>query len=141
MKKITFIIASVILVSSMVGCGYHVMGKGGAFPEGITSVAIIPLENKTKEPNLTAIFTSSLRREFIFRQDVKVVTEQKAEATLEGSITSIEPASIAYSSEGRATEYNISVTLDVRLIRRSTRPFSGRVTRSRARGTIWRPST
>ena len=121
MKTITFLIALIILVSAMVGCGYHVMGKGGTFPDGITSVAIIPLENKTREPNLTAIFTSAFRREFIFRRDVEVVTEQKAETTLEGAITSIDPASVAYSSEGRATEYTISVTLDVRLIRRSNK--------------------
>jgi outer membrane lipopolysaccharide assembly protein LptE/RlpB len=121
MKIITFVMVSIILVSAMVGCGYHVMEKGGTFPEGITSVAIIPLENNTREPNLTAIFTSAFRREFIFRQDVEVVTEQKAEATLEGAITSIDTGSVAYNSEGRATEYDISVTLNVRLIRRSNK--------------------
>jgi outer membrane lipopolysaccharide assembly protein LptE/RlpB len=120
-KKIIFVLATIILVSAMIGCGYHVMGKGGTFPEGITSVAIIPLENNTREPNLTAIFTSALRREFIFRQDVKVVTEQKAEATLVGSITAIDTGSVAYNTEGRATEYDISVTLDARLIRQGTK--------------------
>jgi outer membrane lipopolysaccharide assembly protein LptE/RlpB len=121
MKIITFVIASIILVSAVIGCGYRVMGKGGTFPEGITSVAIIPLENKTTEPNLTAIFTSALRREFIFRQDVKVVTEQKAEATLVGSITAVDTASVAYEAQGRATEYDISVTVDARLIRQGTK--------------------
>jgi outer membrane lipopolysaccharide assembly protein LptE/RlpB len=120
-KITTFVLASIILVSAMVGCGYHVMGRGGAFPEGITSVAIVPLENDTREPNLTAIFTSALRREFIFRRDVEVVTEQKAEATLEGAITALETGSVAYNTEGRATEYDISVTLDARLIRRGTK--------------------
>jgi outer membrane lipopolysaccharide assembly protein LptE/RlpB len=118
MKTMTLVIAIVIVFSVALGCGYHIMGKGGEFPEGITSVAIIPLENKTKEPNLTSIFTSALRREFIFRRDVEVVPEEKAEASLQGSINSVSIVSTAYDNEGRATEYDITITLDSRLVRR-----------------------
>jgi outer membrane lipopolysaccharide assembly protein LptE/RlpB len=118
MKTITFVIALIILFSTALGCGYHIMGKGGEFPEGVTSVAILPLENKTKEPNLTSIFTSALRREFIFRRDVEVVPEQKADASLQGAITSENIVSTAYDSEGRAAEYDITITLDLRLVRR-----------------------
>jgi outer membrane lipopolysaccharide assembly protein LptE/RlpB len=120
MKTITFVIAIIILFAATLGCGYHVMGKGGEFPEGITSLAIIPLENKTKEPNLTSIFTSALRREFIFRREVAIVAEEKAEASLQGSIDSINIVSTAYNSEGRAIEYDITITLDARLVRRGT---------------------
>src|SRR4030042_6159473 len=118
MKTITFVISIIILFSATLGCGYHIMGKGGEFPEGITSLAIIPLENKTKEPNLTSIFTSALRREFIFRRDVEIVAEEKAEAALQGSITSISIVSTAYDNEGRAAEYDITITLNLRLVRR-----------------------
>jgi outer membrane lipopolysaccharide assembly protein LptE/RlpB len=118
MKTIILLISIIILFSAAFGCGYHIMGKGGEFPEGITSLAIIPLENKTKEPNLASIFTSALRREFIFRREVEIVAEEKAEATLQGSITSVSIVSTAYDSQGRATEYDITVTLDLRLIRR-----------------------
>jgi outer membrane lipopolysaccharide assembly protein LptE/RlpB len=117
MKTITLLIA-IILFSGTLGCGYHIMGKGGEFPEGITSVAIIPLENKSKEPNLTSIFTSALRREFIFRREVEVVTEEKAQATLQGSVTSEDTVSTAYDQQGRASEYDITITLDLRFIRR-----------------------
>src|SRR4030042_7024959 len=118
MKTITFVISIIILFSATLGCGYHIMGKGGEFPEGIASLAIIPLENKTKEPNLTAIFTSALRREFIFRREVEIVTEEKAQASLQGNITSISIGSTAYNQEGRATEYQITITLDLRFVRR-----------------------
>jgi outer membrane lipopolysaccharide assembly protein LptE/RlpB len=118
MKTITFVISIIILCSATLGCGYHIMGKGGEFPEGITSLAIIPLENKTKEPNLTSIFTSALRREFIFRREVEVVAEAKAEAALQGSITSVSIVSTAYDEHGRAIEYDITITLDLRLVRR-----------------------
>jgi hypothetical protein len=78
------------------------------------------LENMTKEPNLTSIFTSALRREFIFRREVEIVPEERAEASLQGSIDSINIVSTAYDSTGRASEYDITVTLDVRLVRRGT---------------------
>jgi outer membrane lipopolysaccharide assembly protein LptE/RlpB len=117
MKTVTLFIA-IILFSATLGCGYHIMGKGGEFSEGITSVAIIPLENKTMEPNLTSIFTSALRREFIFRREVEVVAEEKAQATLQGSVTSENIVSTAYDQEGRAIEYDITITLDLRFIRR-----------------------
>jgi outer membrane lipopolysaccharide assembly protein LptE/RlpB len=117
MKNITLVIAIISFFSATLGCGYHLMGKGGEFPQGITSLAIIPLENKTKEPNLTAIFTSALRREFIFRREVEIVAEKKAEALLQGSLTSISIVSTAYDQEGRATEYQITITLDLRLVR------------------------
>jgi outer membrane lipopolysaccharide assembly protein LptE/RlpB len=120
MKTITLVIAIVILVPAIFGCGYHIMGKGGEFPEGITSLAIIPLENMTKEPNLTSIFTSALRREFIFRREVEIVPEERAEASLQGSIDSINIVSTAYDSTGRASEYDITITLDARLVRRGT---------------------
>jgi outer membrane lipopolysaccharide assembly protein LptE/RlpB len=120
MKTIILLIAVVILFSTTLGCGYHIMGKGEEFPEGITSVAIIPLDNKTVEPNLTSIFTSALRHEFIFRHDVEVVPEEKAEASLQGSISSIKISSSAYDLTGRAAAYDIFITLDLRLIRRGT---------------------
>jgi outer membrane lipopolysaccharide assembly protein LptE/RlpB len=121
MKTIILLIAIIILFSATLGCGYHIMGKGGEFPQGITSVAIIPLENKTQEPNLTSIFTSALRHEFIFRHEVEVVAAEKAEASLEGSITSRSIASTAYDSEGRAREYDITLILDLRLVRRGSK--------------------
>jgi hypothetical protein len=93
------------------------MGKGGEFPEGITSLAIIPLKNKTTEPNLTSIFASALHREFIFRHEVEIVTEEKAQALLQGSITSIYIGSAAYDALGRVTEYQVTIGLDLSLIR------------------------
>ena len=107
-----------ILLFIVLGCGYKVMGRGGQFPEGITSLAILPLENKTKEANLSAIFVSALRREFIYRREVEIVSEKKAEATLQGVITAVTISSIAYDQEARAREYRVTILIDLLLIRR-----------------------
>ena len=110
--------AIITFFSITLACGYRVMGRGGTFPEGITSVAIVPLENTTKEANLSAIFVSALRREFINRREVEIVTENKADALLQGSITSVKTRSVAYDREGRAKEYRITILLNLLLVRR-----------------------
>ena len=117
-KNISIVIVITILITTSLGCGYKLMGRGGEFPEGISSLAIGPLEHTTKEANLGAIFVSALRREFIYRHEVKIVSEQKAQATLQGTITSIKVRSLAYDEEARAREYRVTITLDLLLIRR-----------------------
>jgi outer membrane lipopolysaccharide assembly protein LptE/RlpB len=117
-KRLIFLLVIITLFSTTLGCGYHIMGRGGEFPEGITSLAISPLENTTKEANLSAIIVSALRREFIYRREVEIVTENKADASLQGTITDITTHSIAYDEEARAQEYRVTITLDLRLIRR-----------------------
>jgi hypothetical protein len=48
---------------------------------------------------------------------VEIVTEQKAQAFLQGAITSITTRSIAYNEEGRAIEHRVTITLDLVLLR------------------------
>ena len=96
------------------------MGRGGQFPEGITSLAIGPLENKTKEANLGAIFVSDLRREFIYRREVEIVSEKRADASLQGTITSLTVSSLAYDEEARATEYRVTIALDLLLVKQGS---------------------
>ena len=117
MKRITIVMTIIILFSATLGCGYKLMGRGGAFPDEITSLAIGPLENQTKEANLGAIFISALRKEFIFRREVEIVSEHKAQASLQGTITSLTVSSLAYDEEARAREYRVTITLNLLLIR------------------------
>ena len=120
MKSLVILFMVNTLFITTLGCGYHIMGKGGEFPEGITSLAISPLENTTMEANLSAILVSALRREFIYRREVEIVRENKADASLQGTITSITTYSIAYDREARAREYRVNITLDLLLVRRGT---------------------
>ena len=120
MKSINVLLLIITLLTSTLGCGYQIMGRGGEFPEGITLLAISPLDNKTKEANLNSIFVSALRREFIFRREVEIVSENKAQASLQGTITSITITSIAYDEEGRATEHRVAITLDLLLVRQGS---------------------
>jgi outer membrane lipopolysaccharide assembly protein LptE/RlpB len=117
--KSTIVLLVIIASFSItLGCGYHIMGRGGEFPGGIQSLAIGPLDNTTKEVNLNAIFVSALRREFINRREVEIVTEKKADASLQGTITSITTRSTAYDREARAREYRVTIIMDLLLVRR-----------------------
>jgi outer membrane lipopolysaccharide assembly protein LptE/RlpB len=49
---------------------------------------------------------------------VQIVTENKADASLQGTITSISMRSIAYDKEARVREYRVIITLSLLLVRR-----------------------
>jgi len=117
MKTKIALFLNVILLSMALACGYHIMGRGGGFPGGVTTLAISPLENKTPEPNLDTIFISALCKEFISRRELEIVKAQRAEAVLQGAIRSLTTHSLAYDEEARVREHRVTITLDLRLVR------------------------
>lgn len=116
MKVKIAILLNLLLVPMVLACGYHLMGKGGEFPGGVTTLAISSLENKTPEPNLDTIFVSAFRREFISRRELEIVSSDKAQASLQGAIRSFTTHSLAYDEEGRVKEHRITIILDLLLM-------------------------
>ena len=114
--KLTIALFPILLVLSIVvACGYQIMGKGERFADGLTTLGISSLENTTQEPNLSKIFVAALRRECIFRRDLKIVRAHEAEAIVKGTIRSFTTSSLSYDAEGRVKEYRITITLDLLL--------------------------
>ena len=109
-KTSLFLNLLLLLISA---CGYHFMGTGGDFPGKITTLAISPLENRTKEPNLSTTLVAAFRREFIFRRELDIVGTHEAEAVLKGTIRSFTSHSLSYDEQGRVREYRINITLDL----------------------------
>jgi outer membrane lipopolysaccharide assembly protein LptE/RlpB len=109
--KTTFFLNILLLLIS--ACGYHVMGTGGDFPGKITTLAISPLENRTKEANLGTTFVAAFRREFISRRELDIVGTNEAEAILKGTIRSFSSHTLSYDEQGRVREYRINMTIDL----------------------------
>ncbi len=116
--KITIACLLNLLVFTMVlACGYRIMGSGGEFPEGVTTLSISSLKNETLEPRLDKIFVSAFRKEFISRRDVGIVEIREAESILQGTIQSLTTSSLSYDEEGRAKEHRIIITIDLLVVR------------------------
>ena len=118
MIRPTSLLLWVMLASICVGCGYHAVGRGGAYPGGITSIGFFPLENRTTEPNLEAKLLAALRKEIISRRDIDVAASTSAQGVLRGKVTTFTTGSIAYDREARAREYRVTIGVDMELIRR-----------------------
>ncbi len=94
---------------------------------GYKQVAIPVFKNLTQEPGLEVGFTNALIQEFERSQIAKVTDLTVAEAIIVGSITDVVYSSIATTTRDvptgsvLATEFGITVTTAIQLIRKSDR--------------------
>jgi len=99
------------------GCGYRFGGEGfGPSPE-IRSIAIPTFINQTYEAGIETIVTNALLGELIKDRRVKIVGEDKADAIIEGTVTSFTTSSVAYDPLGVVLAYRTWIALDVILKR------------------------
>ncbi|MBI4665813.1 MAG: LptE family protein [Nitrospinae bacterium] len=109
----------VLALALVAGCGYALVGKGSALPQDVRSVSIPLFENKTGEPELDSIVTRAVKDEFIRDGRLKVDDSGAADTLLVGSIESYSLQPVAYSSDNVATEYIVS--LDIQITHRYAR--------------------
>jgi outer membrane lipopolysaccharide assembly protein LptE/RlpB len=105
----------VILAGILQACGYHFSGEGAGPKPGLTRIAIPVFENETSEPGLEALYAASLRREFILRSRLQVVSLEEAQAILRGRILNINTARVAQRQVEQTIETRLFVTIAVRV--------------------------
>jgi hypothetical protein len=104
------------LAGSSLGCGYHLVGRGGRLPEGVHSVGVPLLGNETRRPEVEQRVTEQIIEALNTRSEVKVLPgKEGADALLLGAITGYESSPVLLTPEGRATRYEVTVTARVRL--------------------------
>jgi outer membrane lipopolysaccharide assembly protein LptE/RlpB len=113
----TVTIASVLLLG-LAACGYHLKGSGLKAPEGVETVAITVLENRTAESGIEVVFTNDLTYEFTRSKMLRVVDEKAADAVLSGTIRALGIETISYTSNYDSDERRVQVTLDLKLVSR-----------------------
>jgi outer membrane lipopolysaccharide assembly protein LptE/RlpB len=100
----------------LASCGYHLVGRGGALPEGVKSVGVPMFENQTRKAEVEQRFTEQMVEELSTRSDVRILSgAEGADALLRGVITGYETSPVVLTSEGRASRYEVTVTASVRL--------------------------
>ena len=107
---------SVILVF-VTGCGYHLRGGGDRLPEDVRTVALTPFVNKTYDAEIELLISSALSSEFSKGSRLMVLPEAKADTILTGTLISINDRPVSFSSSDVASEYRITIKLDVLLSR------------------------
>lgn len=106
-------LASVVLAVLLVqgGCGYALVGQASNVPDDVRRIYVAPLENRTPRSQADQFVTRAIADEMVTRQRFTVVSsESEADAVLSGAVNSFGVTPVAFDDQGRATEYEISIT-------------------------------
>lgn len=115
-------ISGLLISLSLLGLGGCLYGfAGGGLPPSIKTVAVLPFENQTAEPTLTAEVNSRVREAVQGRLGLRQASENQADAVVRGTITSYEPdRPVAYNAqEGETptvTRRLVQITVSVEIL-------------------------
>jgi TolB-like protein len=98
-------------------CGYRLSGRGRNLPATAQTIAIPEFINETSRYQAERFVTTAIKEEFIKRSRLRLsASVDKADLVLEGRISAFETVPISYSNRGAANLYEVSITINVRLI-------------------------
>jgi outer membrane lipopolysaccharide assembly protein LptE/RlpB len=101
-------VSVVVLVS---GCGYSLRGT---LPEHLQTVAVPVFQNRTMVPAVENFLTTAMLNAFMTNGRLRVTTVDRADAILEGAITTYSLQAIAYDSVANVRQYRLTLTMDLR---------------------------
>lgn len=108
-----------VVLCGLLSCGYHLVGVSSVLPEEIESVYITTFNNKTGQPELEQRLSGAVSNEFVARGRYRVAaSEEEADAVLQGTIKSFNMSPMALDDRGRATDYQLTITLSVELLQK-----------------------
>jgi outer membrane lipopolysaccharide assembly protein LptE/RlpB len=117
MKRLVSALLVLAAALPLLQCGYRLSGHGRNLPPGAEAIAIPPFKNLTTRPQAEQFVTFAVRDEFVRRSRLRLVESQRdADLLLEGTIAAFTVSPLSYSDQGVANQYEVRLSLDVRLI-------------------------
>ena len=112
--------ALLLAVAPLTGCGYALVGRGTNIPESIQQVYLSPLENETRRSEVEQILTRALAEELVTRKRFTLVNEAaQADGVIDGAVVGFDATPLIFDEQGRATEYQITITARMRFVDRA----------------------
>ncbi len=106
--------ASILVLLSLTGCGYTLVGRASNLPEDIQDVYIEPLRNDTARAQVEQILTQAITDEMLTRRRFNVVNDtSEADAVLGGSVLSLTTRSLEFDPDGLASSLEVTITADI----------------------------
>ena len=100
-----------LLVVPLAGCGYALVGRGTNIPDTIQRVYLAPLQNATRRSEVEQILTGALAEELVSRRRFSLVNDAgEADGVMSGSVIGFDTTPLIFDEEGRAIEYQITIT-------------------------------
>jgi outer membrane lipopolysaccharide assembly protein LptE/RlpB len=109
-----------MLVLALAGCGYHLAGEGSALPDDIHSLGVGTITNRCREHGLEKTLAFALEQEIQVRRHFRMEEDPGgADAVLSGTIRDLIARPIAFDTNDRAVQYELTLVLDLTLTRQS----------------------
>lgn len=105
----------------LASCGYHLVGTGvGNVPTHLTKLYVAPLVNQTGRAELDQRLSEELSQEWLRRGRFRLVgSAEEADAVLSGALVAINVTPVQFDGQGRATQYQLLVVADMKLVDRT----------------------
>ncbi len=104
-----------LLLLTVVGCGYHFPAQGGALPGGVQKIFLPLFANGTAEPRLENYLSSKVSEVFARNANLlQVEDRQQAEAVLEGVISSYRTRAYSYDKNDDISEYRSTMVVSAK---------------------------
>ncbi|HQP44746.1 MAG TPA: LPS assembly lipoprotein LptE [Thermoanaerobaculales bacterium] len=110
----TLIVAALGL--ALAGCGYHLVGTANTLPEGVSTLYVERFQNQTRYVDMDQRIDEALSLEWVRRRRLQLVDDRaSSDLVLSGVILNLGLAPVRFDEQGRATEYQMSLTTSVKL--------------------------
>jgi len=110
--------SALALTLAATGCVYGF--QGGGLPGNVRTVAVLPFDNRTGEPQLTQEVSEAIRLAAAGRLGLRAAAEADADAVVRGEILRYEPdVPLAYSSPNGnvdVTRRQVQITINVEIV-------------------------
>jgi len=116
-------IALLIACLSVSGCFPRYGFAGGGLPSHIRTVAILPFDNETPNPDLQKELFDAMRRELLSRLGVRDAPQERADAVVRGVVRTYDAdVPVGYSAnpqQATSSRRKLQMTVDVQIIDQS----------------------
>ena len=114
MRVSKMILAALLALMPLSGCGYSLAGRGSFLPAYIRNIGVPPFTNNTTVFDVDRRVTEQVRRELTGRGKYKVFpTEAGNDAVLTGEISSISVAPVSFNQQQQASRYALIMSARV----------------------------
>lgn len=102
--RIAAVALALVAVASLLGCGYHLTGRGGSLPSHVKTIGVPAFTNATTRPELGQRVTEKVIQQLAARGKYRVTTSSDGvDAVLTGSVKSWTSRPIAFTSSSSET--------------------------------------
>ncbi len=99
------------------GCGYHLVGTSSFLPEHLRVLYVVQFENLTNRADMDQRLDEAIVGEWVRRRRFTLTeSAEAADLLMQGTITSLRVAPVTFDEQGRATEYQMTLTAKIQLL-------------------------